>query len=175
MTSLNLILLVCETRKFVMAILHWKQELLCDKYMSQIICIIYAGQFNAPLEVAGSVPILCKISCRQCLPLIQLKEVASCLERQLCLYLSEKATKYMLGCIDRRDQSCLIEFAFIYRRQRLLIWVTPPPPPPPRRLLIFVAFVEDNSTMRLILFFENNVSYFVQKRRKKTLLNSISI
>ena len=31
MTSLNLILHVCETRKFVMAILHWKQGLLCDK------------------------------------------------------------------------------------------------------------------------------------------------
>ena len=31
MTSLNLISHVCETRKFVMAILHWKQGLLCDK------------------------------------------------------------------------------------------------------------------------------------------------
>ena len=31
MTSLNLISHVCETRKFVMAILHWKQWLLCDK------------------------------------------------------------------------------------------------------------------------------------------------
>ena len=31
MTSWNLISHVCETRKFVMAILHWKQGLLCDK------------------------------------------------------------------------------------------------------------------------------------------------
>ena len=31
MTSLNLISYVCETRKFVMAILLWKQGLSCDK------------------------------------------------------------------------------------------------------------------------------------------------
>ena len=32
MTSWNLTSHVFETRKFVMAILHWKQGLLCDKY-----------------------------------------------------------------------------------------------------------------------------------------------
>ena len=31
MMSSNLISHVCETRKLVMAILHWKQRLLCDK------------------------------------------------------------------------------------------------------------------------------------------------
>ena len=33
MTSGNLISHACETRKFLMAILHWKQGLLCDKNM----------------------------------------------------------------------------------------------------------------------------------------------
>ena len=33
-TSWNLTLQVCETRKFVMAVLHWKQGLLCDKELS---------------------------------------------------------------------------------------------------------------------------------------------
>ena len=32
--SLN-ILHMCETRKFIMAILHWKQGLLCDKFSFQ--------------------------------------------------------------------------------------------------------------------------------------------
>ena len=43
MTSLNLISHVCETRKFVMAILHWKQglELLCDK-LRYIIVLVQA-------------------------------------------------------------------------------------------------------------------------------------
>ena len=31
MTSLNLISHMCKTRKFVMAILHWKQGSLCDR------------------------------------------------------------------------------------------------------------------------------------------------
>ena len=31
MTSRNLISHVCKTRKFVMALSHWKQRLLCDK------------------------------------------------------------------------------------------------------------------------------------------------
>ena len=34
MTSLNLVSHVCETRTFVMAILHRKQGLLCDKSVS---------------------------------------------------------------------------------------------------------------------------------------------
>ena len=34
MTSGNLTSHVLETRKFVMAILHWKQELFCDKIVS---------------------------------------------------------------------------------------------------------------------------------------------
>ena len=50
MTSLNLISHVCETRKFVMAILDWKQGLLCDKWhisilvpLSVILCILLTG------------------------------------------------------------------------------------------------------------------------------------
>ena len=39
MTSWNLISHVSETRKFVMAILHWKQGLLCDKTKSIINCV----------------------------------------------------------------------------------------------------------------------------------------
>ena len=35
MTSRSLISHVCETRKIIMAILHWKQGLLCDKYISR--------------------------------------------------------------------------------------------------------------------------------------------
>ena len=35
MTSLNIILHAFETRKFVMALLHGKQGLLCDKSMEQ--------------------------------------------------------------------------------------------------------------------------------------------
>ena len=34
MASLNLISHLCDTRKFVLAILHWKQGLLCDKSQS---------------------------------------------------------------------------------------------------------------------------------------------
>ena len=37
MTSLNLKTHIFETRKFVMAILHWKQGLLCDKYFFSVI------------------------------------------------------------------------------------------------------------------------------------------
>ena len=36
-TSLNLISHVLETRKFVMAILHWKQGLLCDKNVIKLV------------------------------------------------------------------------------------------------------------------------------------------
>ena len=40
MTSRNLISHVCETRKFVMAILHGKQGMLCDKTVIKITTII---------------------------------------------------------------------------------------------------------------------------------------
>ena len=39
MTSLSLISHVCETRKFVMAILHGKQGLLCDKTHSLYVVV----------------------------------------------------------------------------------------------------------------------------------------
>ena len=41
--GMNLIQHLCETRNFVMAILHWKQGLLCDKDIHQELkmCILY--------------------------------------------------------------------------------------------------------------------------------------
>ena len=46
MTSLNLISRVCDTRKYLMAILHWKQGLLCDERCPDIYNIVYQVLFT---------------------------------------------------------------------------------------------------------------------------------
>ena len=101
---------MCETRKFVMAVLDWKQELLCDKIISDVVKMllewseVYRYNVTKSIEGKGEIALfeqfLLFSKCfhnsfwfdlglvrKKKSRLVRTKEVSLCCQQKLSLYM----------------------------------------------------------------------------------------